>query len=177
MSDVDELHQLMSGRPDGRDGALRDVLNSLAGSPDTHRPRPTPALAQFLQQPTPPRARSAVQRRPAWSRRLVPPRSGNRRRLGAGVLAGWLAPLLVGTATAAVAVAIAIVTAHGPGATAPAGPVPAWPSVTRPLPTGAPTRLPKTTAGSSATRVTSHTTKPRSHHGDDGSGAEDDDDQ
>jgi hypothetical protein len=217
MRDFDELNQLMSGAHERRDGALLDVLKTLAASPNTHAPQPTPALAAFLQHPSPPPTSISARHQPAArARRLLRLRLGRPIRFVPAVLAGWLTPLLLGAATAVAATAgTAALIGHRPQPTVPA---PASPSVTShptlsraptparllptglsatatstPPPTGVPTLSPTTHAGSPLTRITpsraatrgsprsesptSHTAEPTSHHGDDGAGTDQGDDQ
>jgi len=193
MSDIDELHQLMSGPHEARDEALLDVLNTLADSPATHTPHPTPALAAFLRHPSPAHTTIAAQHQRTWTARLLRPPSAGRRFVPA-VLAGGLMPLLLGTATAVAATAatVALIT-HIPHPSPPAAPAPTAPSAsTRPSPnraappahstptdpdatsasatstpraTGVPTPEPKTDAGGSLVRIApSGTTTGRSEH-------------
>jgi hypothetical protein len=157
MSDIDELHQLMSGAHEGRDDALRDVLNALAGSPATHTPQPTPALTAFLEHPPPPHTTIAAQHQSPWTARLLQPRCRRRLRIVPAVLAGWLTPLLLGTATAVAATAAtAVLIAYSPHSTAPGAPAPTSPPATsHPTWAATPARLLPTDPGRTRTTATS----------------------
>jgi hypothetical protein len=181
MSDIDELRQLISGPHEARDEALLDVLNTLANSPATHLPQPTPALAAFLRHPSPAHTTIAAQR--TWTARLLRPPSAGRLRFGPAVLTGWLTPVLFGTATAVAATAALITLApHSSPPAAPASPsVSTHPSPSRtatpagshPTPdpssasapstahdTGVPALAPTTHAGSSLIRIAPSATAP-----------------